>query len=215
VELVFRDEGFGIPEDLLEQIFTPYFSTKEAGSGLGLAIVHGVVRRHKGHVSVASTPGVGTTFTVLLPADRAAPTAQMGTVTAQEQPSISRPVRILVMDDQEVIRTMAALMLERLGYVAETAAHGLEAIELYQQAGAAGRPFDLTIMDLTVPGGMGGQEAVQRLLAIDPKARVVVSSGYSSDPIMADYAAHGFAGCLPKPYNLKELNRVVSGALKR
>jgi PAS domain S-box-containing protein len=215
VELVFRDEGVGIPESQLDNIFTPYFTTKEAGSGLGLAIVHGVVRRHKGHVSVESQVGVGTTFTVCLPADGEARPAAGDLSPVPDGSSHPCPVRILVMDDQEVIRTMAALMLERLGYSVDTAAHGQEAIEMYERARNEGQGFDLTIVDLTVPAGLGGQETVLELLRRDPRARVIVSSGYSSDPIMAQFAAHGFVGCLPKPYSLKELNQVVSRVLRQ
>jgi len=216
VRLVFRDEGVGIPADLMPRIFDPYFTTKKTGSGLGLAIVHGIVRKHRGHIGVTSTPGVGTTFTVYLPANRE---GSVGVVDEPETNNIARVTRapparrVLVMDDEPVIRAVVTHMLERLGYEVETVADGAQALESYRKASQSGRRFDLTVMDLTIPGGMGGREAVAKLREIDPSARVIVSSGYSSDPVLADFATYGFVGQLPKPFNIRELGDALQAAL--
>jgi signal transduction histidine kinase/ActR/RegA family two-component response regulator len=220
VKISFADEGNGIPARIIDKIFDPYFSTKRTGVGLGLAITHGIVHKHKGHVLVESVPDQGTTFTVFFPAAASAPTP----ASADEQrPADGRPVpaptpgargHVLVMDDEESVRNVSARMLIRMGYTAETAVDGREAIDKYEAAMQSPKPFDLTIMDLTVPGGMGGEEAVRKLLAIDPTARVIVVSGYSSDTVLAEYARYGFAGCLTKPYEMQALKETVARLLK-
>lgn len=212
VQLVFRDEGVGIPANLVGRIFDPYFTTKKAGSGLGLAIVHGIVSKHNGHIRVESTPGVGSTFTVFLPADVGAQPAENKSGTgAGTMPRASG--RILLMDDEEVVRSTTSALLVRQGYVVETAADGREAIAKFTDARQRGRPFDLTIMDLTIPGGMGGKEAIGELLALDPAAKVLVSSGYSSDPVLANCRQYGFAGHLAKPFMLQELHDAIVRAM--
>lgn len=214
VRLVFRDDGIGIPATIIDRVFEPYFTSKKVGNGLGLAIVHSIVTKHKGYVGVESAPGVGTTFTVFLPADDA-PGGRRAAVPAR-QGDLPAPVfgRILVMDDEEVVREAASRMLRELGCSVETVANGTDAIERYAAAMADARPFDLTIMDLTIPGGMGGREAVRELLRLDPAAKVIVASGYSSDAVMANFRQHGFLGCLPKPFKLQELAETVAGALR-
>ena len=215
VRLVFRDEGVGIPRDIIAQVFDPYFSTKKSGSGLGLAIVHGIVRKHRGHIGVASSPGKGTTFTVYLPVNREARIRTDAVEPPITKAEIQAPHvrRVLVMDDEPVIRTLVAHMLERLGYEVETVADGVTAINAYESARQAGRRFDLTIMDLTIPGGMGGRETMANLRAIDSTARVIVTSGYSSDPVLANFAAYGFSGKLAKPFNIRELGEALKAAI--
>ncbi|MEW6429242.1 MAG: ATP-binding protein [Thermodesulfobacteriota bacterium] len=211
VKMCIADTGAGIPADIIDRVFDPYFSTREGGSGLGLAITHSIVSKHGGHIEVASTPGSGTTFTVYLPASRKpCPAAATGEDTAPP------PVcggKILVMDDEEQVRALCKAMLAQMGHQAVLAADGLEALELYRQELERGEPFDLVLMDLTVPGGMGGREAVGKLLAFAPEARVVVTSGYSSDPIMAEFRAHGFRAALEKPFSFSGLQQVLSRAM--
>ncbi len=211
VKISFQDQGVGIPKDYQEKIFAPYFTTKQTGSGLGLATVYSIVRKHGGHIRVSSSPGRGSLFTIYLPA--------VESENAFESPDESMPVtseskfsggwRVLVMDDEEVIREVAKEMLEVLGCKAEAVDDGRKALECYREFLAAGRPFDLVIMDLTIPGGMGGEEAVQEILRIDPHARVVVSSGYSEDSVVANFRDYGFVGRISKPYNLDELRTLL------
>ncbi|MBN1297264.1 PAS domain S-box protein, partial [bacterium] len=199
VRIVFQDEGHGIPAHLLQKVFDPYFTTKQTGSGLGLAIVHGIVTRHGGHVSIESTPGKGTCLIVLLPAATGAIPGAVRPATRMTDARESVSRRILLMDDEALIRMVTSRMLSRLGYNVETASDGPEAIEKYSEALRQGGRFDAVIMDLTIPGGMGGKEAVRKLLAIDPSARVIVASGYSSDPVLSGFSAYGFVGHLAKP----------------
>jgi signal transduction histidine kinase/CheY-like chemotaxis protein len=210
VRVAVEDEGSGIPAEVLPRVFDPFFTTKPRGSGLGLATSYSIVTRHGGHLGVESPPGRGATFHVLLPA-ASAPAAPGATV---EAPALSRGKgRILVMDDDPVILELAGECLRELGYEADLVEEGAAAIARYEAALAEGTPYDLVVMDLTVPGGIGGKEAVARLRARHPDVRAVVTSGYSHDPVMARPAEFGFTSALWKPYSLKELNRVVGAAL--
>ncbi len=210
VKLIVRDEGKGISTAHLDQIFDPYFTTKQFGSGLGLATVHSIIGRHNGTISVSSELGVGTTFTIYLPADTSLPEASENSpldVAEGLEPAVGN---VLFMDDDGMILDLAVKMLESFGYAVETAADGKQAIEKYVVAKNGNRPFDVVIMDLTIPGGMGGKEAVQELLCHDPQASVIVSSGYSTDSVMANYAEYGFKGRLAKPFQMNELKKEVS-----
>ncbi len=207
VAISIRDTGPGIPPEQLAYIFEPYFSTKKEGSGLGLSICHSIIAKHEGSIEVASTPGTGTIFTILLPAS--GPGEEPAAAVAPAPEEKGGGARILVMDDEEMVRDIAGSMLAHLGHQATMVTEGDQAIAAYQEALAAGRPFDLVIMDLTIPGGMGGKEAVGRILALDPAARVVVSSGYSEDPVMADYRRYGFSGVMAKPFLLDDLIRLL------
>ncbi len=208
VRITIADTGCGIAAKDLKKIFDPYFTTKPSGNGLGLASVYSIVSKHGGHVSVRSTVGRGTTFDILLPASSrniAAAESEMTAMEAGDHRSL------LVMDDEEILRDLAADMLGELGYRVQTCSNGDEAIALYAAARAAGTPFSAVIMDLTVPGGMGGKEAAQQILKIDPQARLVVSSGYSNDPVMADSPRFGFCATIVKPYSMAD----VAGVLGR
>jgi two-component system, cell cycle sensor histidine kinase and response regulator CckA len=205
------DQGSGIPEEQLTRIFDPYFTTKQTGSGLGLATSYSILRNHGGHLGVSSVLGRGSTFTFLVPAepDRAMPSA------AAEWIEVSaRGHRVLVMDDQELVRGMAERMLRTLGFSTQGASNGEEALELYRAARSEGRPYQLAILDLTVVGGMGGKATLAALRSMDPTLKVIISSGYSDDPVLADYREHGVSGVLPKPYRLAELKSVLREVLE-
>ncbi|MFZ5496727.1 MAG: ATP-binding protein [Verrucomicrobiota bacterium] len=211
LRLTIADTGKGIPAEALPRIFDPYFSTKvRAGnSGLGLATVRSIVRKHNGHIEVESRVGQGTTFRVWLPA---APHELPSAASAAQRSSAHLPARILVMDDEEVIRRVAGRMLALAGHETVFTADGAEAVRAYAAARQSGRPFDVVIFDLTVPGGMGGKDALQELLRLDPDIRAIASSGYSSDPIMANPRTYGFKVSLPKPYDIPDLMRAVEAA---
>jgi signal transduction histidine kinase len=211
IEITVKDNGCGIPAEDLPKIFDPYFTTKKTGTGLGLAVVHSVIRHHHGAVSVDSQPGAGTTFTLLLPAlgrwlPAASPPVPPGKPAGQ---------RILIMDDETMICRVLSKMLSKLGYHVETAADGDAAVRMYQQAAAQQQPFDLLIMDLTVPGGMGGKETIQKLKQINPQVRSIVSSGYCDDPILANHQAYGFSGVILKPYAHDQVVAEVRKTLAR
>ncbi len=202
-----QDEGCGIPLENQEKIFDPYFSTKITGTGLGLASAFSIILRHNGHISVSSVIGKGTIFTIYLPS--------VDTSTLEHLPASSpnshcqRGASILVMDDEEMIRDIAATMLSYLGYEVTTCTSGEEAVELYKASIASEAPFWAVIMDLTIPGGLGGRQAAEQILAISPQASLIVSSGYSNDPIMANYRDYGFLGAIAKPYNINEFEQVL------
>jgi PAS domain S-box-containing protein len=206
VQVAVTDSGAGIPPELRERIFDPYFTTKERGSGLGLATSLSIVRNHGGAMTVESEPGRGSRFAFYLPA--AAPQSQ---AAAPRPPAAGklRPGRILVMDDEEAVRSVAAAMLRYLGQEAVVCAHGDEAIAHYRAARESGRPFDAVLLDLTIRGGLGGEETLDALRAIDPGVKAVVSSGYAESSAIADYRQRGFAGCLRKPFQLEALGSVL------
>ncbi len=206
VKITFRDEGTGIPEEHLPKIFEPYFTTKTNGSGLGLATVLSIINRHDGKISVESKAGAGTTFTVYIPALR----DTLSPVTQEVKSVQAGQGKILIMDDEELVRDVAGHILSELGYVVEYARDGKEAIAVYLKAESEQNPFDVVIMDLTIPGGMGGKDAVKSLQALAPDAKVLVSSGYSRDPIMAEYEKYGFCGVVCKPYDVGEISGEIS-----
>jgi PAS domain S-box-containing protein len=203
------DQGCGISADSLGKIFDPYFTTKPSGSGLGLASSYSIVKNHQGVIGVESTLNVGTSFHVYLPASEG---KHMEEGCSEEGPVMGQG-KILLMDDEEAIRQLAKDALPLLGYEVAVASDGAEAVGLYIRARDSGHPFDAVIMDLTVPGGMGGFEATQMLRQIDPDITAIVSSGYSNDPIMADYREHGFAGIVEKPYSYRDLGNVLNSLL--
>lgn len=205
VKVSVEDEGPGIPPHHLGRMFEPYFSTKSGGSGLGLATAFRIVRQHRGDIMVKSEPGRGACFEVYLPASDGSPVPDVPV------PSLPTPGagRILIMDDEPAIREVARAMLKRLGYEAESVTNGEAAIHAYLEARDRGRPYDVVILDLTVPDGSGGLETLRRLRELDPAVAAVVSSGYSSDPVMAEFRDYGFSGVLAKPYRLDEMSAVI------
>ena len=205
VKITIADKGQGIPKENLTRIFDPYFTTKAKGSGLGLSTAISIIRKHNGHIEIESEPGRGTSVHIYLPASDK---SLNGSATGNDQP-VHGSGRILVMDDEEAIRDMAAALLSHFGYRSGVARDGEEAIALYKEAAARKDPFSLVIMDLTIPGGLGGKETIARLHEFDPFVKAVVSSGYSTDPIVANFRQYGFAGILTKPYTAKEMSEVI------
>lgn len=211
VEIAIEDQGVGISKEHIAKIFDPYFTTKQKGSGLGLATTYSIIRNHGGHITVESVATVGTTFRIYLPASKkATPKKEEERI----QPSLLGKGRVLVMDDEETIRELLSADLTEAGYTVELTKDGAEAIERYKKAEESGEPFDVVIMDLTIPGGMGGREAIKQLLEIDPDAKAIVSSGYSTDPVMADYKKYGFSAVVTKPYSVGELEKKLRSILK-
>jgi PAS domain S-box-containing protein len=208
IRISIRDFGIGIPKEHLPKIFDPYFTTKQKGSGLGLSTSYSIIKKHDGYMRVDSELGRGSTFSIYLP-------ASSREIEPEKQPEALLPGKgkILIMDDEKAVREVAGEILGFLGYQIGYAEEGAEAIARYQEASAAGAPFDLIIMDLTIPGKMGGKEAIQKLMEIDPHVKAIVSSGYSNDPIMADYTRYGFKGVIVKPYQIEELSKTVHEVL--
>ena len=212
VRLSFTDHGCGISDGDLKRIFDPYFTTKLSGAGLGLASAHSIVNRHGGHIGASSVPGTGTNFTIHLPSIGEAH-GRHQTGAAAQSVSEHSGGSILVMDDEEIIREMTAEILGYLGYQATACVNGTETVALYRAAAESGAPFSAVIMDLTIPGGMGGKGAAEQILSFDPAACLIVSSGYSNDPIMSDYVSYGFSGAIAKPYNMAEFEKLLSSML--
>ena len=209
VEVAVADTGAGIAADLLSKIFDPYYTTRSQGSGLGLATCHAILQKHGGTISVESTLGQGSVFSIRLPTadEDAVPDAFLDSKVHHGQG------QILVMDDEAAVRDIAQASLEELGYSVECAADGGTASELYRRRKAEGNPFAAVILDLTVPGSIGGKEALADLREIDPQVKAIVSSGYASDPVMANYREYGFSAVLSKPYQLEELSKVLHDLL--
>ncbi|MEW6427282.1 MAG: PAS domain S-box protein [Thermodesulfobacteriota bacterium] len=210
VHIEVQDSGNGIPPEIIDKVFDPFFSGKGQGSGLGLSVAFSVIRNHGGAISVESPPGMGTIFHIHLPAVDEEPETAAPENAPDRAPGRGR---IMVMDDEETVREVAANMLEFLGYTPFSVADGAEAVRLYQQEMHGPSPFSAVIMDLTIPGGMGGLEALRHLRAIDAGIVSIVSSGYANDPILAEFREHGFSGMLSKPYLLQDLARVLSTLL--
>jgi len=213
VKFSVRDEGIGIPRKHLQKVFDPYFTTKHMGNGLGLASAYSVITKHEGFIDVESNLGIGSVFHIYLPI--------LGEENVETQFIRNPPTkstgskRILIMDDEEIIRTIASRILEELGYEVDSAVNGEETMEKYIKAREEGNPFDVVIMDLSIPVGMGGKQAIKKLHEIDPLAYAIVSSGYSNDPVMSDYKEYGFSGCVSKPYEIEELECVLEEVISR
>ena len=211
IRLSISDSGPGMEPEVLEHIFDPYFSTKSDGYGLGLAICHSIIKKHQGAIAVDSSPGKGTTFSLYLPAY---PDKTLPSQSAQQS---VHPVslRILVMDDDLMVQNALSSMLEVLGHQVVFARDGEEAIGKHQLAMENHIPFDLIFMDLVIPNGMGGREAVRVMTELDPRARVIVCSGYCSDPVLARYEDYGFYAVLKKPFQFQEVEQVIAQVVER
>lgn len=209
VKIAISDEGPGIPADRLHHVFDPFYSTKPDGSGLGLATAYSIIKKHGGHLTVESECGKGATFLLVLPAIPS-PDSDKN----EENNELQGSGRVLLMDDEEAVRKTAAELIRLLGYQVTLAADGEEALQLWNEARSAGFPFDLAVLDLVVKRGTGGKATVAALLDLDPNVRAVVSSGYSGDPVMAEYSKYGFCGCVPKPYTIEQLGKALKLAMQ-
>lgn len=216
-----RDEGTGISPENLKRIFDPYFTTKDSGNGLGLASSYAIINSHKGTITVDSSVGHGSIFRVYLPKSTRPLQAKAEAHKATEKNKTSKETihhgkgRILVMDDMEAMMMVAGEILTVLGYEVEYSTNGEEAVAAYKAAKDAGNPFDAVVFDLTVPGGMGGEEASNLLKEYDPGLIAIASSGYTTSNVMSDYKNSAFAAVVPKPYRIKEMSDALHNVLSR
>jgi PAS domain S-box-containing protein len=208
VRVMIKDEGIGMPPEVLSSIFDPYFTTRSNKQGLGLATVYSIIHRHLGYIYAESQLGKGTTIYFYLPANE----QQKETLTPSSAKTMEpnkNTARILLIDDEASIRKMAEQILCALGYQSISVRDGQEAVKAYQEAQDKGQPFDLLITDLTVPGGMGGKDLIKELIKINPKVKSIVMSGYSNDPVMSAHRDYGFMGVLEKPFKIKTLSQAI------
>ncbi len=208
------DTGPGISEDIIDKVFDPYFTTKSKGSGLGMALSFSIIKKHGGYIHANTKKNEGACFTLYLPASNANPAATSSDVIDIHKTNTKTKGRILIMDDQEMLHEIAEAMLEELGYQVVHANDGTAAIEMYENSLSGTEPIDIIIMDLTIPGGMGGKETVQKILSIDSSAKAIVCSGYSNDSVMAQFSDYGFKGALNKPYSISELDEILNKTLE-
>jgi two-component system cell cycle sensor histidine kinase/response regulator CckA len=207
IEIAIQDHGIGIPEENKAHMFEPYFTTKKQGSGLGLPTSYSIIKNHGGQITFESKLGIGTTLHIYLPA-----TKEKAKKVREELSTLPMPLtqgRILIMDDEDLVRRLLGRILTGAGYEVELTRDGTEAIKKYTEARESRNPFDAVILDLTIPGGMGGKEAIEKLLKIHPGINAIVSSGYANDPIMADYKKYGFKGVVTKPYNIRQMQETL------
>ena len=207
IKLSIRDNGSGISDEDMSRIFDPYFTTKVNGNGLGLSTSYAIIKKHDGNIFVESKPGAGSVFNIYLPANR----EKVSIKYISEEETVAGAGRIVIMDDDVLVRESLGEILTAIGYIVDFASNGKEVIDIYKNAKESNDPVDAVIMDLTIPGGMGGKETISELIKIDPNVKAVVSSGYSNDPVMADFRKFGFSGVLKKPYkDITELSRLLS-----
>jgi CheY-like chemotaxis protein len=210
VKVSISDEGMGIADGDLEKIFDPYFTTKARGNGLGLTTSYSIIKNHNGVIIVDSELGQGSKFSFFLPAAD----LSMESANDQEKPQPRGNSKILVMDDDDAVRTVISRLLQGYGYTVQCTATGDETVTAYKKAFGDGEAFDVVIMDLTIPGGIGGKETVKVLREFDPDVKAIVSSGYSNDPIMANFRDYGFKGVIVKPFNIEDFVRTVESVVR-
>ncbi|WP_457565223.1 response regulator, partial [Caldithrix abyssi] len=204
-----EDHGVGIDEKSLQRIFDPYFTTKKTGTGLGLAVTFSIIKKHNGYITAQSKVGKGTTFYVYLPAsDKKSEKQPKSTETYSKLRG-----KVLLMDDEELILEIGNNLLSNFGLEVSLAKNGEEALKKYSEALKKEQPFDLVILDLTIPGGMGGKETIKALQKVDQNVKAIVSSGYSNDPVMANFASYGFKGMVIKPYRMSEMYEAIKSVL--
>jgi PAS domain S-box-containing protein len=206
VKVSIHDQGGGIPPNLIDHIFEPFFTTKPTGSGLGLSIVRNIIKAHRGTISVESHEKIGTTFTILLPkASDIFPEKIDEPHPAKNTPS----KKILVMDDEDTVRTLFSMLLSKIGHTVELAKNGSEAIEIFNRAKSGGASFDCVILDLTIVAGVGAEQAIKRILEIDPEIKAILTSGYTAHPVIENYKSHGFHSVLTKPFTSSEIQNAI------
>jgi CheY-like chemotaxis protein len=207
------DEGIGISQDLKAHIFDPYFTTKPGGSGLGLATVYSIIKKHNGFVEVESTVGKGTSFSLYLPANTERENEKYQPFLSPALFSTKTPSNILLMDDEAMILDVAKEMLESLGYKVDTVINSKQAIKKYKQSSVSSKPYDAVIMDLTIPGGKGGEYVIKELLLFNPEIKAIVTSGYSTGKVMSYPQKYGFKERLIKPFNMDTLEETLNKVL--
>jgi CheY-like chemotaxis protein len=213
LRLSVRDHGVGIPREYIHRIFEPYFTTKQKGVGLGLAVSYSIIAKHGGYITASSEQGGGATFTIYLPASM----EPLPAPNKHADVPFEGGGHILLVDDDDIVREVGKEILADLGYQVTALSNGSDAIEVFAAARLSPSPIDAVILDLTIPGGMGGKETLQRLRRIAPDIKAIVSSGYSDDPVMANPESYGFMGVISKPYDIDEmaaLLRKILGAGK-
>jgi CheY-like chemotaxis protein len=209
VELIIGDSGIGMSQEIQNKIFDPYFTTKQDGSGLGLTMVYSIIDKHKGTITFESAPGKGTTFSIILDArDTTEDNIELAPAGAMNKDR-NGALKILLIEDDHVVQDVLTDILTTSGNFVDVASEGETGIGMYKKASGDKEPYQLVISDLTIPGGMGGKEAVQKILEFNENAKVIVSSGYSVDPIMANYKKYGFCSAIVKPYQFHELSKVI------
>ena len=210
VHIRIKDSGIGLQSNEVNHVFEPYFTTKQDHAGMGLAVAYSIIKAHNGHISIESDTERGTTVHIYLP-------SMNPEKSVERRPEKAAPLKshlkVLVMDDEKMIRELASEMLEVLGHTPESVYGGEEALARYAGAMASEDPYDLVVMDLTIPNGMGGKEAIVEMLKLDPNAKVIVSSGYSNDPVMGDFRKFGFRYVMPKPYKMKDFESAINHAM--
>ena len=213
VKLAVIDNGGGIPPEALPRIFDPFFTTKKGNGGLGLATAYSVIKKHGGHIEAHSQVGQGTTFTVWLPGSDSSETsasyAVAETVPAPPPAPGAPPARVLLMDDEDSIRRLGAMLLHRLGLEAITVPDGVAALSEIEKAKQSGHPFSLLILDLTIPHGMGGKDTIAAIRQTDPHTPAIVCSGYSRDPVLANFVNFGFQAMITKPYEIGKMTDAI------
>jgi PAS domain S-box-containing protein len=210
IRIRIEDAGAGIKSSVISNIFDPFFTTKPSGTGLGLSVSYSIIKKHGGNIRVSSVEGEGALFEIFLPASPKRNIQKEAAETRPDKPG----GKILLLDDEELILDISKKMLNRMGYEVVLSKDGEDAIFLYKEARESGSPFDCVIMDLTIPGGMGGKDAILILKEYDPEVKAVVSSGYSSDPVMSDYMKYGFSGVSEKPYSFEDLKKEIERVIK-
>jgi PAS domain S-box-containing protein len=210
VKIVIQDSGIGIPQSIIDKIFDPFFTTKAKGSGLGLATTHSIVKKHNGQITVVSEPNKGTVFSLFLPA-----TLEKQKFTELETPMVSKPkhLKILVMDDDEMMLGVAEKMLSHFGHESVLVKDGDSAVNKYSDFLKQNTPFDLVVMDLTIPGGMGGVQAAKKIHQLNPNAKIIVASGYSNDSVISRYKDYGFCASIGKPYGMNDLVETINSVI--
>ena len=214
IRITVQDEGAGIDPKHLDKVFDPFFSTKETGRGLGLATVYSIIKKHNGLINIASKLGKGTTFTLYLPASESQPLLKTKQSVELKTTKKLQASKVLVMDDDKTVCNFVKEVLSVRECAVSEASGGKQAIEMYKQSIDDREPFDIVIMDLTIPGGIGGKETVKEFLKINPKVKCIVSSGYANNPVMANYSKYGFKGVITKPYSPSKLLDVLNQVLK-
>jgi CheY-like chemotaxis protein len=203
-----KDQGIGIPDKIIDKVFDPFFSTKNSGSGLGLATCYSIMQKHKGHIMVQSVAGEGSTFTFFLPASK-----KVIKVKQEDHLKKKSTGKVLLMDDEDSVRDYMKTTLDELGFQVETAANGEEAIALYEKSLNGQGRYAFVILDLTIPGGIGGKEVIKHLKGMNPDIKAIAYSGYADDPVISHPDQFGFQASIPKPFKLNKLMEILSTIL--